>query len=367
MFGQAARRRRGCGRGIRTSRNCRDRRWRCRALDRQRRDVGADPVGDRRRHGAAQDRRGLHRDLPLVRQHHRLQPHQILAAAAAGAMDVGNAGGDRDRLGQRQPAGRGLALAGRGRWAPVRPACRAARLPAGSAASAAGWSPSARLDRPGPRPGAASATARMSARAARRGFGPARPEQARSRALARRPCAAAAARRSAQSISSHARSGNHGHSPQARAATRPFAACVPRAKVHVNSAEVHSAPSDNTIGRNVRMLGLMQDWPLLCHRIIEHAASGPRHAGSRDAVGRRSHPSHQLRRNSRSRPESLATPRSRRHQARRPRRHHRLEHLAPSRSLVRHHGHRRDLPYRQSAAVPRSDRLDHQPCAKTAW
>ncbi len=55
----------------------------------------------------AQDRRRLHRDLPLVRQHDRLQPHQILAAAAAGALDIGDAGGDRDRLGQRQPAGRG--------------------------------------------------------------------------------------------------------------------------------------------------------------------------------------------------------------------------------------------------------------------
>src|SRR5947207_13358779 len=29
---------------------------------------------------------------------------------------------------------------------------------------------------------------------------------------------------------------------------------------------------ERTIGRDVRMLGLMQDWPLLCHRIIEHAA-----------------------------------------------------------------------------------------------
>ena len=27
-----------------------------------------------------------------------------------------------------------------------------------------------------------------------------------------------------------------------------------------------------TLG-SVRMLGLMQDWPLLCHRIIEHAAA----------------------------------------------------------------------------------------------
>src|SRR5229473_1848532 len=33
------------------------------------------------------------------------------------------------------------------------------------------------------------------------------------------------------------------------------------------------ATSGSTIWRNVRMLGLMQDWPLLCHRIIEHAAA----------------------------------------------------------------------------------------------
>ena len=51
---------------------------------------------------------GFTDDLPLVRQHDRLEPHQILAAAAAGAMDVGNAGGNGDRVGQRQPAGRGL-------------------------------------------------------------------------------------------------------------------------------------------------------------------------------------------------------------------------------------------------------------------
>src|SRR5207248_4797549 len=27
-----------------------------------------------------------------------------------------------------------------------------------------------------------------------------------------------------------------------------------------------------TLEEGIRMLGLMQDWPLLCHRIIEHAA-----------------------------------------------------------------------------------------------
>src|SRR6266481_2425373 len=33
------------------------------------------------------------------------------------------------------------------------------------------------------------------------------------------------------------------------------------------------AHGDNKLRRNVGMLGLMQDWPLLCHRIIEHAAT----------------------------------------------------------------------------------------------
>src|SRR5580700_6022535 len=42
-------------------------------------------------------------------------------------------------------------------------------------------------------------------------------------------------------------------------------------------------------------------------------------------------------------------------------RHPRLEYLAPPRMLVRHHGHRRDLPYRQSPAFSRPDLLDHQP------
>ena len=83
-----------------------------------------------------------------------------------------------------------------------------------------------------------------------------------------------------------------------------------------------------TIGRDVRMLGLMQDWPLLCHRIIDHAA---KYHGTQEVVTRSVEgpdPSHQLRRNPCPRPESVAAARARRHQARRPRRHHGLEHLA---------------------------------------
>ena len=111
---------------------------------RQRRHVGADPLGHRGRHGTAQDRRGLHRNPPLVRQHDRLQPHQILAAAAAGALDVGNAGRDRDRLGQRQPAGRRLrapraqpARACRSPAAPC-PACPVPRLSRSADGASAG-------------------------------------------------------------------------------------------------------------------------------------------------------------------------------------------------------------------------------------
>ena len=36
------------------------------------------------------------------------------------------------------------------------------------------------------------------------------------------------------------------------------------------------------------MLGLMQDWPLLCHRIIDHAAVNHGAATDRDALDRRS-------------------------------------------------------------------------------
>ena len=75
---------------------------------RQRRDITTDPAGQCCRHLTAQDRRRLHRNLPLVRQHDRLQPHQILAPAAAGPLDVGDTGRNGDFVRQRQPAGRWL-------------------------------------------------------------------------------------------------------------------------------------------------------------------------------------------------------------------------------------------------------------------
>ena len=89
------------------------------------------------------------------------------------------------------------------------------------------------------------------------------------------------------------------------------------------------------------MLGLMQDWPLLCHRIIDHAAinhadrpvisrsvEGPIHRTNYAEIARRA-------------PQGRAAARPRRHPARRPRRDARLEYLAASRSLVRHSRHRR--------------------------
>ena len=110
------------------------------------------------------------------------------------------------------------------------------------------------------------------------------------------------------------------------------------------------------------MQGLMQDWPLLCHRIIDHAAIQHADRAGRLALGRRADPHDELRRDPQARAEGGAAARERRHQARRPRRHAGLEHLAASRSLVRHPRHRRDLPHRQSAAVPRPDLLDRQSC-----
>ena len=77
-------------------------------------------------------------------------------------------------------------------------------------------------------------------------------------------------------------------------------------------------------------------------------------------LGRRPDPDHQLCRDPRPRAPRRPAARARRHRARRPGGDARLEHLAASRSLVRHHRHRRDLPHGQSAPVSRPDRLDRQ-------
>ena len=43
-------------------------------------DVGTDPISDRGGHRAAQNSRRLYIDQPLIRQHHCLQPHEVLTA-----------------------------------------------------------------------------------------------------------------------------------------------------------------------------------------------------------------------------------------------------------------------------------------------
>ena len=109
------------------------------------------------------------------------------------------------------------------------------------------------------------------------------------------------------------------------------------------------------------MQGLMQDWSLLIHRVIDHAATqhGQRPVISRSVEG----PIHrtnyaEIRRRAL---QGREAPRRGRHRLRRPGRDARLEHLAASRGLVRHHRHRRRLPHGQPAAVRGPDRLHHQP------
>ena len=109
------------------------------------------------------------------------------------------------------------------------------------------------------------------------------------------------------------------------------------------------------------MLGLMQDWPLLIHRIIDHAAKfhGERKVITRSIEGpivetnyaqiraRALKVAQRLERDGIKLGDRVATL---------------AWNTAPaSGSLVRHHGHRRDLPHGQSAAVPRADRVDRQP------
>ena len=109
------------------------------------------------------------------------------------------------------------------------------------------------------------------------------------------------------------------------------------------------------------MLGLMQDWPLLCHRIIDHAATQSRRAADRRPLDRRPDPPHQL----------CRSPRRALRVAQRLDRDgiklgDRVATLAWNtwrhmESLVRDHGHRRGLPHAEPAAVPRPALLHHQP------
>ena len=93
------------------------------------------------------------------------------------------------------------------------------------------------------------------------------------------------------------------------------------------------------------MLGLMQDWPLLLHKIIDHAALqyGDREVVTRSVEGP-IHRTNYRQMRGRALQRGAALDEGRR-QARRPRRHARLEHLASFRSLVRHLRHRRDLSH----------------------
>ena len=57
------------------------------------------------------------------------------------------------------------------------------------------------------------------------------------------------------------------------------------------------------------MLGLMQDWPLLCHRIIDHAAIQHGNREVVTALDRRPDPPHQLPRHPQARAEGGAAAR----------------------------------------------------------
>ena len=95
----------------------------------------------------------------VVRQHHRLEPHQILAAAAAGPVDVGDARRDRDLI-RSAPAGRPMAAAAQARLAQPASASRSQQASASPVRAARAPSPALPTD-------AASAAERR--RAARTG------------------------------------------------------------------------------------------------------------------------------------------------------------------------------------------------------
>ena len=119
-------------------------------------------------------------------------------------------------------------------------------------------------------------------------------------------------------------------------------------------------PTTAISGENA-MLGLMQDWPLLCHRIIDHAATyhpdrrvisrsieGPIHTTTYANIHKRAlKVAQRLDRDGIKLGDRVAT--------------FAWNTLAAPRSLVRHHGDRRGLSHGQSAAVSRADRLDRQP------
>ncbi len=166
-------------------------------------------------------------------------------------------------------------------------------------------------------------------------------------------------KRQAQRSGNHCRAGGH------IAATRPFAAKVRQAKSHGKlwpNAESDNAPSGFSEERRNAWFDA---------RLAPALPPGSSNTPPKFMASRRwSH--------ARSRDRSIAplTPRSTSARSRsrrcwsatasssetvsRPL----LEHLAPSRGVVRHHGDRCHLPYGQSPPFPRADRLDHQPCGR---
>ena len=135
-------------------------------------------------------------------------------------------------------------------------------------------------------------------------------------------------------------------------------ACGAKVLVHEQSARRNQALI-RRIGSK-RMLGRMQEWPLLMHKVIDFAAIQFPEQEVGVADGRRADACHELSRHSPAGAESRQKARPRRYQDRRPGRDARLERLSASRKLVRHRRRRRGLPYRQSAPLPRADRLDHE-------
>ena len=152
-----------------------------------------------------------------------------------------------------------------------------------------------------------------------------------------------------------------------------IAACRARLRLFRGTCALRSPHAAN-LGPGWRGAGpkRQQDARRECHARADAglaAAAAPHHRPRRQIpwrtqghqpLGRRADRRDQLRANPRPRAESGAAAGERRHQARRPRRDARLEHLAASGSLVRHPRHRRHLSHRQSAAVSRADRLDRQ-------